>query len=462
MYNTIKDTTFEELLQKIPKYPMNWKSDDVSLWLTHIGMQAYIDNFKEMSVDGLLILELTDEDLETELNITKKLHRKKIAKAIGQLHQYNDFLQEEARRETQIISDLDEMGNKKNENVIKEDEILTTDQNNGELNGNMNNVGNRIDGDSDSFINDESDAIIVEEHHDEAKEDKPKTDPLLPENKMLGDNFIVIKSIEGPSDINYKVGEEGTDIGRHSTNKIVIFDESVSRYHAQVIHRDSNFYLVDIGSTTGTFVKITEPLELKEDMIIEIGSYQFMIKKVHISEEEGFEARRESSFVEFFIYEAPEDIEDKKFKLIDNDSIGRKNTSTLSFNDDLHMSNLHCKIILINDKFFLEDIASTNGTWLRLSEESIESSEVVLTHQMIFKIGNSAMYEIDMGEKSPKQIDEHKEKNNNTCSICWDEERDCLIMPCRHNVTCLKCIKSVKNCPICRKPIQDLLRIFKG
>lgn len=456
MYNTIKDTTFEELLQKIPKYPMNWKSEDVTLWLTHIGMQSYSDNFKEMSVDGLLILELTDEDLETELKITKKLHRKKISKAIGQLHQYNEFLQEEARRETKMISEIERINSKENEPVIKEDEILTTDHNNGH------NPENRLGGDSDSFINDDDEEIIVEEIHEGVKEEKSKTDPVLPENKSQGTNFIVIKSIEGPSDINYKVGEEGTDIGRHSTNKIVIFDESVSRYHAQVTYRDSNFYLVDIGSTTGTFVKITEPLELKEEMIIEIGSYQFMIKKVTISPDEAFEARRENSYVEFFIYEAPEDIEDKKFKLIDNDSIGRKNTSTLSFNDDLHMSNLHCKIILMNDRFLLEDIASTNGTWLRLSEESLESQEVILTHQMIFKIGNSAMYEIDMGEKPPTQIDEHKEKNNNTCSICWDEERDCLIMPCRHNVTCLKCIKSVKNCPICRKPIQDLLRIFKG
>jgi len=37
------------------------------------------------------------------------------------------------------------------------------------------------------------------------------------------------------------------------------------------------------------------------------------------------------------------------------------------------MSNLHAKINLIGKKFFFEDIASTNGSWLRLSKESEES-----------------------------------------------------------------------------------------
>jgi len=45
-----------------------------------------------MKIDGLLILELDENDLETELMITKKLHRKKILKAILLLNHYNVFL----------------------------------------------------------------------------------------------------------------------------------------------------------------------------------------------------------------------------------------------------------------------------------------------------------------------------------------------------------------------------------
>ena len=55
---------------------------------------------------------------------------------------------------------------------------------------------------------------------------------------------------------------------------------------------------------------------------------------------------------------------------------------------------------------------------------------------------------------------EAKDGNTN-CIVCWESERDCVILPCRHNITCMKCIKSVKTCPVCRTQIEDLYRIFK-
>lgn len=45
-------------------------------------MSVYSDKFKEMGVDGYLILELTEDDLKEELKITTKLHLKKFVKAI--------------------------------------------------------------------------------------------------------------------------------------------------------------------------------------------------------------------------------------------------------------------------------------------------------------------------------------------------------------------------------------------
>lgn len=58
-------------------------------------------------------------------------------------------------------------------------------------------------------------------------------------------------------------------------NEVVIYDESVSRHHAEIIFQENEFYLRDIGSTTGTYIKIVDKIELELGMIIEIGSYQF-------------------------------------------------------------------------------------------------------------------------------------------------------------------------------------------
>ena len=265
--------------------------------------------------------------------------------------------------------------------------------------------------------------------------------------------------------MNFKVESDGIKIGRHSSNQIVIFDESVSRYHAEIVFANEQFFLRDIGSTTGTFLKITEPLELKLDMIIEVGSYQLQVSHIELAMDHD-----KDGYVEFTIYESPEEMIERTFSLFSNNSIGRKTTNTLSFTDDLHMSNLHCKIYLIHDKFFLEDIASTNGSWLRLSPEGIKSEPVPLRHGTIFKIGNSAMYEVDDSNNNSANKIEVEEQNikqeggkqgNTLCSICWEDERDCVILPCRHNVTCMKCVKGVKVCPICRTHIDDLYRIFK-
>ena len=45
--------------------------------------------------------------------------------------------------------------------------------------------------------------------------------------------------------------------------------------------------------------------------------------------------------------------------------------------------------------------------------------------------------------------------NNNLCCICLSSERDVLLIPCRHIIACLKCVKNLDICPICRATITE-------
>ena len=47
-----------------------------------------------MGIDGYLILDLTEKDIEEELNVKTKLHLKKIIKAIKILNEYSVYLRE--------------------------------------------------------------------------------------------------------------------------------------------------------------------------------------------------------------------------------------------------------------------------------------------------------------------------------------------------------------------------------
>ena len=52
-------------------------------------------------------------------------------------------------------------------------------------------------------------------------------------------------------------------IGRNSKNEIHVVDENVSRFHAQIDYEGGIYYIKDCGSSSGTFIRISEKTELK-------------------------------------------------------------------------------------------------------------------------------------------------------------------------------------------------------
>lgn len=89
----------------------------------------------------------------------------------------------------------------------------------------------------------------------------------------------------------YKIAEEITSIGRGDATQIQLFDDGISRRHAELIHRDGRTYLRDLGSTNGTFCngqRITE-LELRDGDKIQVGSTTILKFTFHDSFDESFQ-----------------------------------------------------------------------------------------------------------------------------------------------------------------------------
>lgn len=61
--------------------------------------------------------------------------------------------------------------------------------------------------------------------------------------------------------------------------------------------------------------------------------------------------------------------------------IGRKSTNHISFPQDITLSNLHARLTYSEMSWCLEDLATTNGTWLQLDKE------IRMVTGMIFKLG---------------------------------------------------------------------------
>lgn len=64
---------------------LSWKVEDVSRWLHSLQLSNYCDTFREQSVDGTLLLHLTETDMAEELKM-KPLHRKKLVLHLRTLH----------------------------------------------------------------------------------------------------------------------------------------------------------------------------------------------------------------------------------------------------------------------------------------------------------------------------------------------------------------------------------------
>jgi hypothetical protein len=63
---------------------VKWDADDVSYWLSSKGLDQYISIFRENQINGQVLLDITQEDLDY-LEITALGHRKLILKGIEEL-----------------------------------------------------------------------------------------------------------------------------------------------------------------------------------------------------------------------------------------------------------------------------------------------------------------------------------------------------------------------------------------
>ena len=177
---------------------------------------------------------------------------------------------------------------------------------------------------------------------------------IIPILNLPKTNELIIQPVDGLQSNNfYCINENGGKIGRHSNNEVVIFEESVSRHHSVIEFKNDKFWLIDSGSTTGTFIKLTTILILEPGMIIELGSNQFLIESIQSE-------AQENGILTLKIIEGM--LVGKEFIIENLATIGRKGPhNTIAFIDDFHLSNSHAKIEYNDGCFLFEDFGSTNG-----------------------------------------------------------------------------------------------------
>jgi pSer/pThr/pTyr-binding forkhead associated (FHA) protein len=94
-----------------------------------------------------------------------------------------------------------------------------------------------------------------------------------------GSAVIQIISEGGQIGDSYAVHKAGTLIGRVEGDATFPHDGYLSSRHAQIVVREGRYYLVDLNSRNGTFIRIKGEVELKPGDTFLVGKQLFQFSK---------------------------------------------------------------------------------------------------------------------------------------------------------------------------------------
>lgn len=63
-------------------------------------------------------------------------------------------------------------------------------------------------------------------------------------------------------------------------------------------------------------------------------------------------------------------------------------------------------------------------------------------------------------ESDKTSIENEIKSGEGNCALCKEQERNIVILPCKHLASCAQCTSKLHKCPACRGPIKDFIKVF--
>jgi hypothetical protein len=192
--------------------------------------------------------------------------------------------------------------------------------------------------------------------------------------------------------------EGGTHDLRPGENKLgrsfgTLFENDgyLSPMHAQLDIRGQNAMVRDMDSLNGVFVKMTQEEELVSGQIIRIGQELLRFELIAAPEPtaDGTELMGSPNpgYWGKLTVIIGRDITGAAFPLLgDSVTLGRER-GDINFPDDGYVSGLHARITLRDGRVFLNDLGSSNGTFIKVNgERAVGHESFVLLGQQLFRL----------------------------------------------------------------------------
>ena len=270
-----------------------WTIPQVLDWLTSLELPQYRQRFEELSIDGNLLVQITEEDLINDIQISIRLHRFKIIDNLKKLIEEDpsQSSSEDDEWGTMILKSVE--GQMKNQVFQVFDSGTSIGRNSG----------------SNDFVINES---FVSRKHCEIRL-KPETCQyiikdvgsttgtfiMITKKSVLhtGDMFqmglsefrvvnlrynpygvplvITIVGYEGPArELEFFIDRRGGKIGRDPENEVSVPDDSqLSARHGQIFFENGKFFIEDLESTNKTWKRISAEGESSDEVPVYVGDF---------------------------------------------------------------------------------------------------------------------------------------------------------------------------------------------
>lgn len=199
---------------------------------------------------------------------------------------------------------------------------------------------------------------------------------------------------DGHSGEQFPLHEGQNIVGRSTGLEMFTRDEYLAPEHALLTLDGQSLSIQELDISNGVFLRLTEPVELAHGDELRIGQERLRFEMLSDLEAErsGSEttpllgAPLGQAWGRLVRISALDD-GDQVFLLHDREhQLGRERGDIL-FNGDHYVSGLHARIVKDNGSVIIEDLQSSNGTFLRLHEETeLDHGSLLLIGSQPFKI----------------------------------------------------------------------------
>lgn len=220
--------------------------------------------------------------------------------------------------------------------------------------------------------------------------------PAAPAPAAAAARLIVVAQ-DGSPGRDYPLSQAVTDIGRTEGAIQLPNDPYVSPRHARISRKDGRFFIRDLGSTNGVFVRLRGPAKLHSGDLVLIGLEVLRFELVNAADKglgpalDGDTQVFGSPMLPRYARLCQRTVEgvtrDVYYVSKDELVVGRE-AGDIVFTTDPFMSRRHATFIRERDgSFTLNDLGSSNGTYLAIRDEvALGDGDHVRVGQHLFRL----------------------------------------------------------------------------